>query len=597
MKKGRLSKRIAAYFMTGLAGAALAFSPIQTPVASAGVEQLIVGGLNAISQAAAVRESIEIEGSTPSVQDYTLKKAVSSYGEGILDTDEEHNRRVTEVMNRLIGKGEYAMDNNCLPFRWRVVANEELNASCYYTNAVVVYSGILDELKDDNMLAGVLSHEMIHGLYHHCAKENAERMIYAFGGALLQSNLSNEQMMDLSDYLINYATVKNTTYPNEKEADEEGFYLMTSAGYNPAGLTTGFRRMLSRGDYDPGFIVEFFGAPGNHPSLKKRVEYTEKIMEAYGYNHVKVKNGNEVYVDDVLLLAADATPEHEDWENAYLIAGGLCKAFHDNRFSTSWNITQNSLLNSDPVYKELKAAVRDKQLYAILDKMVTDAYNADRASGSRSKADEADYERRQKIKEDKVKYADKKYAQDYLRHWSGYRKLGLYNLAFTEAERMYNAAPDTYWAPWNMAVACAELARDKKEKTGYEDITLYQRAVELDKKAMKLTPADEIKNLYGNMAIHYSRLNQMTEAKSYANQALEMGCKDENCFRVLGQAAYTEGDKSSALAYYKRYLDNGGTEDAVPQDMMEELTQAQLAAQAEAEQSKKAVDAIYAGVE
>ena len=73
----------------------------------------------------AIREHIIAYGNNVMEQNNTLNQSVGQHG---LDPNLEHNERVSNVMNQLIQNGDYALDSNQLPFRWRVVDSNNWNA-------------------------------------------------------------------------------------------------------------------------------------------------------------------------------------------------------------------------------------------------------------------------------------------------------------------------------------------------------------------------------------------------------------------------------------------------------------------------------------
>lgn len=192
---------------------------------------------------------------------------------------------------------------------------------------------------------------VVDGLHQHVANDSAKQVLYQYGASLLTMKADYIQSV-LAGFVSNYITVKNTTNVSEGDADESGFYLFTSAGFNPGGAPIEALHMANfSGARNP--ISDFF-KPANHPATATRFKRFEKQMEEYGYNHVKVKDGTNVYIDDKLLLVAQQSGDIEDWENAYLIAGGIAKGIHDNQRFLNWNFndaTKDFLTNENAYQK------------------------------------------------------------------------------------------------------------------------------------------------------------------------------------------------------------------------------------------------------
>ena len=106
-------------------------------------------------------------GNSPVVQKKLLDQDVAKRGQ---DESEETRALVDGVMNQLIERGEYALAADSLPFRWSVNADDSFNASCTAADYVSINRGLVTALHGDrDELAGVLAHEMIHGLHQHIA--------------------------------------------------------------------------------------------------------------------------------------------------------------------------------------------------------------------------------------------------------------------------------------------------------------------------------------------------------------------------------------------------------------------------------------------
>ena len=143
------------------------------------------------------------------------------------------------VMTRLVEQGNYALKNNSLPFRWRVVHKKEFNAYCDYSDFICVYDKLVKACHyNEDELAAVLAHEMAHGYNQHVARD-AQKTILAdvlADVALDQLDVASYGVgRQLPQALVDFAIVKNTTVASEKRADESGFYTMASAGFNPGG--------------------------------------------------------------------------------------------------------------------------------------------------------------------------------------------------------------------------------------------------------------------------------------------------------------------------------------------------------------------------
>lgn len=442
MTKEQLWKKIKMTFAAGGVMAAVLTAPMAAPTAQAAGWGDLIGGIIGVSSTYSYYlDNLLALGDDPYQQNAFLEKDMAENGRCY---DEQSNEVVTSVMEQLINRGEYAMMPDSLPFRWRVNNDESFNASCDATDYVSVNRGAVEQLHfNRDELAGVLGHELIHGLKQHVAYDNAKTIATQYGSSLLQAS-TDILTGTLVQVLTNYNAAKNYTAPLEKEADEMGFYLMASAGFNPGG----FPAMVSRMPDSPG---ESLLNPDNHPETRKRLERGEKWMSDYGYGHVTVE-GTTVLIDGTPLVTMQADDTLSGVERAYFVAGSIAKAFHDNRLGASWYFHPAAgsvdYLNDDEVYRPLKDAVREAGVAEQLEQLVTAAYLSDTKTGNREKYLEAEKERRDDILKEQQKALKKteENIANYEHKSDAYNVLGLTKLATHEANRLLNVDPNSAFA-------------------------------------------------------------------------------------------------------------------------------------------------------
>ena len=294
---------------------------------------------------------------------------------------------VDSVMQRLVRDGQYELRVNSLPFVWHVNDDEKFNAACYPMNYISVNRGLVRGLNlDENQLAAVLAHEMTHGLEQHSAKSYAQAVAQSLGAMMLGMNADNGRNIDWNKFsaMVDYSIAKNINVPVEYEADEGGFYLMTSAGFNPGGGAAAMNRLGYYVRYETQNVLEFdaHDTPddqtlSDHPDTDKREAKLSELMTTYGGGHVKVRKVDRAYlvfIDglEVFYSMNIGDDSNSAAVNAYYFAGGLSKAFHDYDSIDGWNFrrvgNQTDFLNDDFAYRELRELSR---LYNLGDKIQT----------------------------------------------------------------------------------------------------------------------------------------------------------------------------------------------------------------------------------
>lgn len=294
---------------------------------------------------------------------------------------------VDSVMRRLVRDGQYELKINSLPFVWHVNDDEKFNAACYPMNYISVNRGLVRGLNlDENQLAAVLAHEMTHGLEQHSAKSYAQAVAQSLGAMMVGMNVDNGSNIDWNKFsaMVDYSIAKNINVPVEYAADEGGFYLMTSAGFNPGGGAAAMNRLGYYVRYETQNVLEFdaHDTPddqtlSDHPDTDKREAKLAELMTTYGGGHVKVRKVDRAYlvlIDglEVFYSMNIGDDSNSAAANAYYFAGGLSKAFHDYDSIDAWNFrrvgNQTDFLNDAFAYRELRELSR---LYNLGDKIQT----------------------------------------------------------------------------------------------------------------------------------------------------------------------------------------------------------------------------------
>ena len=315
--------------------------------------------------------------------------------------NENDIRLVDSIMERLVKDGDYVLRANSLPFTWALTDSPVFNAACYPTDYVTINRGLVHGLNGNvDELAAVLGHEMTHGLRQHSAHNYAKAAAQYYGMAFLNMNTG---LMDWGkmNALVNYSIAKNVTLPTEYEADEGGFRIMTSAGFNPGGGAAAMARMGYYLTYETQELQEYQDPTqknlpqddfSDHPATEKRENRLAQYMTDYSAGHVTVKDRKTVCIDGTPLFTVTWTDENYDNspENAYLAAGALARAFHDFDAAEDWGL---ALTRDGGVTLRGDARVNELLYYFLktshtggqLRDLVQAAYAGEAASGAREK--------------------------------------------------------------------------------------------------------------------------------------------------------------------------------------------------------------------
>lgn len=224
----------------------------------------------------------------------TLKQAESKK---VLNTDSAETQRVRAIAQRLIAQVE-VFRTDAAKWNWQVnvLESKEINAYCMAGGKMMVYTGLLDEIKPtDDELAAVMGHEISHALREH-VRERMSRVkaqqLGLLGAAALvgistKSSDNAVKTVALGGALATVAMTLPNSRTAEHEADEMGLELMARAGYNPNAAVTLWEKMNAKGGAKP---PEFLST---HPSNESRVNDIKRLVPTVMplYQKAKAKQG------------------------------------------------------------------------------------------------------------------------------------------------------------------------------------------------------------------------------------------------------------------------------------------------------------------
>ncbi|MDB5818844.1 MAG: peptidase [Rhizobacter sp.] len=148
--------------------------------------------------------------------------------------------RLRRIAGRLIPQS-YEWNDRARRWKWEVnlIGSQDVNAFCMPGGKIVVFSGIIDQLKlTDNELAMIVGHEMAHALREHArermGKTAATRGLIELGSAMFGLGNGGRYFADMGGRLLTLRFSRE----DETEADLVGMELAARAGYDPrAGIT------------------------------------------------------------------------------------------------------------------------------------------------------------------------------------------------------------------------------------------------------------------------------------------------------------------------------------------------------------------------
>lgn len=159
-----------------------------------------------------------------------------------------------------------------LPWKFHIVDDPSVNAFNIPGGHVYVHTGLIEAANNASELAGVMAHEIAHGVERH----GTERLTQAYEMNLIAAVVlgQNPGMLEqLVAQIVGTGAIAKFSRNDEREADGLGVRYMYNAGYNPEGMADMFRTLLEERQRRPSQVEQFFST---HPLSEERIQSIEQ---------------------------------------------------------------------------------------------------------------------------------------------------------------------------------------------------------------------------------------------------------------------------------------------------------------------------------
>jgi len=163
-----------------------------------------------------------------------------------------------------------------LPWRFGVLDAPQLNAFAVPGGTIFITRGLLERMKSESELAGVLAHEIVHVLRKHHLKAIQKGAKAALAGEALNQALE-ERGGAAREKLISFGTEmygRGLDKADELEADRLGVVIAARGGYDPYGLPMVIQTLQAMNPEDSGIALMF----KTHPAPAERLGALEAMQ-------------------------------------------------------------------------------------------------------------------------------------------------------------------------------------------------------------------------------------------------------------------------------------------------------------------------------
>ncbi len=183
-------------------------------------------------------------------------------------------RRVAERIIAAAKQSKYA--ERAESFQWdvTVIKNDKTkNAWALPGGKIAVYTGIFPEAKNENGLAAIMGHEVVHALARHGAERVSQHTAANVGMQIAAAALDLKPIAQtLAMQALGIGVLLPFSRGHESEADYIGLLLAAEAGYDPREAVLLWERMAESSKSGP---PEFLST---HPAHDTRIQDLQKWM-------------------------------------------------------------------------------------------------------------------------------------------------------------------------------------------------------------------------------------------------------------------------------------------------------------------------------
>lgn len=246
-----------------------------------------------------------------------LVDTVKNVGKAVRDIDEPEEIAIgRDVASRLLGAAPLVQnaamqryvnqvgrwlaaqsERPDLPWQFGVLDSPNVNAFAAPGGTIFITRGLLEKMRSEAELAGVLGHEIVHVLRKHHLKAIQKGAQTALAGDAMSAAL-RDRAGPARDKLIAFGTEmysRGLDKSDELEADRLGVVIAARGGYDPYGLPTVLQALQAMNAQDSAIALMF----KTHPAPDARLEALGETMQAFLDAHAGQAQLTERFVRQV----------------------------------------------------------------------------------------------------------------------------------------------------------------------------------------------------------------------------------------------------------------------------------------------------------
>ena len=253
--------------------------------------------------AAAFSASTQAQFRLPNLDINRMVDTVKNVGKAVKEIDEPEEIAIgRDVASRLLGAARLVSDPRLqryvnhvgrwlaaqterpdLPWQFGVLDSPNVNAFAVPGGTIFITRGLLDRMRSEAELAGVLGHEIVHVLRKHHLKAIQKGAQTSLAGDAMSAAL-RDRAGPARDKLIAFGTEmysRGLDKSDELEADRLGIVIAARAGYDAYGLPSVLQTLQAMSAQDSAVALMFKTHPAPGERLDSLGEKMQPVLDAY----------------------------------------------------------------------------------------------------------------------------------------------------------------------------------------------------------------------------------------------------------------------------------------------------------------------------
>ena len=187
----------------------------------------------------------------------------------------EIRQYVSEVGQKLAAVSE----RSHLPWKFKVVDSEVLNAFALPGGSIFISRGFLEKLRDESMLAAVLAHEIGHTTAQHLGQRITRQQLVGMIGGIARSTAGNSagQWLRVGTDIGGGLLLMSYSREQELESDYLSFRYVAKLGYSPKGVLNVLRVLEQEAKGPPRSSI-FSTHPAPAERARRAARYIARIF-------------------------------------------------------------------------------------------------------------------------------------------------------------------------------------------------------------------------------------------------------------------------------------------------------------------------------